>query len=111
MKTKKIKLKEFRKKMEELVGYRLVTISALDSKGCFNILYHFDKDGINTFKVLVSEKKPFIKSITDIFPSAEFYEREIYDFFGIEFEGNPRLHHKMFLPDDWKEKPPLLRKK
>ena len=45
----------------------------------------------------------------DIFPSADYYEREIHDFFGVEFEGNPKLHLKLFLADDWKEKPPLLK--
>jgi len=111
MEVKRIKLKEFRQKIEELVGYRLITISALDSRGCYHLLYHFDNNGIKTFKVLIPEKRPFIQSIIDIFPSAEFYEREIHDFFDIEFKGNPRLHEKMFLPDYWKDKPPLLKNK
>lgn len=111
MEAKRIKLKEFRQKMEELVGCRLITISALDSRGCYHLLYHFDDNGIKTFKVLISEKRPVIQSIIDIFPSAEFYEREIHDFFDIEFKGNPRLHEKMFLPDDWKGTPPLLKNK
>ena len=52
-----------------------------------------------------------IPSIMDVFPSAEFYEREIHDFFDIEFKGNPRLHEKMFLPDDWDKRPPLQKDK
>jgi NADH-quinone oxidoreductase subunit C len=47
----------------------------------------------------------------DVFPSAEFYEREIHDFFNIEFKGNLRLHEKMFLPDGWKGRPPLQKNK
>jgi NADH:ubiquinone oxidoreductase subunit C len=111
MEEKRIKLKNFRKEIEKLKSRRLITISALDSRGCYHLLYHFDVDGIKTFKVLIPEKRPMIQSIIDIFPSAEFYEREIHDFFDIEFKGNPRLHKKMFLPDDWKDKPPLLKNK
>jgi NADH:ubiquinone oxidoreductase subunit C len=107
MEEKRIDLKNFRKEMEKLRDHRLITITALDSRGCYHLLYHFDKDGIKTFKVLIPEKKPVMESIVDIFPSAEFYEREIHDFFGIEFKGNPKLHEKIFLPEDWEGRPPL----
>ena len=111
MEEKRISLNDFRKKIEELKDFRLITISALDSRGCYHLLYHFDMGKIKTIKVLIPEKKPIIASIIDIFPSAEFYEREIHDFFDIEFKGNPRLHEKMFLPDDWNERPPLQKDK
>ena len=111
MEEKRVKLKDFRKEMEKLKDRRLITMSAIDSRGCYHVLYHFDVDGIKTFKVLIPEKKPVIQSIVDIFPSADFYEREIHDFFDIEFKGNPRLHEKMFLPDDWVERPPLQKDK
>ena len=111
IKQKRISLKDFRKQIEKIKNGRLITISALDSRGCYHLLYHFDINGIKTFKVLIPEKKPVIQSIIDIFPSAEFYEREIHDFFGIEFKGNPRLHDKLFLPDDWKDRPPLKKDK
>jgi NADH-quinone oxidoreductase subunit C len=107
MEIKRIKLNDFRKEIEGLKGHRLITISAFDSRGCFHLLYHFDINGIKTLKVLVPEKKPVIPSIMDIFLSAEFYEREIHDFFGIEFKGNPKLHEKLFLPDNWQGNPPL----
>jgi NADH:ubiquinone oxidoreductase subunit C len=111
MKMKRIELRNFRKEMEKLKGLRLITISALDSRGCYHLLYHFDIEGIKTFKVLVPERRPIIPSIVDIFPSAEFYEREIHDLFGIEFKGNPKLHERIFLPDDWKGRPPLRKDK
>jgi NADH:ubiquinone oxidoreductase subunit C len=111
IKQKRISLKDFRREMEKLKGFRLITISALDSRGCYHLLYHFDIGGVKTLKVLIPEKKPVIKSVVDIFPSAEFYEREIHDFFNIEFKGNLRLHDKMFLPDDWKDRPPLRKDK
>jgi NADH-quinone oxidoreductase subunit C len=97
--------------MEGLKDVRLITISALNSRGYYHLLYHFDIEGIKTFKVLVPKKKPVIPSIVDTFPSAEFYEREIHDFFGIEFKGNPKLHERIFLPDDWEDKHPLKKNK
>ena len=104
-------MKDFRKEIEKLKDFRLITVSALDSRGCYHLLYHFDIGVIKTIKVLIPEKKPIIPSIMDILPSAEFYEREIHDFFGIEFKGNPKLHEKMFLPDDWNDRPPLQKDK
>jgi len=106
MEMKIIGLNDFRKQIEKLKDARLITISAIDTGEHYQLLYHFDINGIKTFKITIPDKKPTIKSIIDIFPSAEFYEREIHDFFGIEFENNPRLHEKMFLPENWKDQPP-----
>jgi NADH:ubiquinone oxidoreductase subunit C len=106
MEMKIIGLNDFRKQIEKLKDARLITISAIDTGENYQLLYHFDLNGIKTFKITISDKTPIIKTITDIFPSAEFYEREIHDFFGIEFEGNIRLHEKMFLPDNWSGQPP-----
>ena len=40
-----------------------------------------------------------LPSVTDLFKTAEFHEREVYDFFGIEFEGHPDLR-KILTPED-----------
>ncbi len=50
-------------------------------------------------RVYVPEKKPRLASVTDLWPSANFPEREVYDLFGLVFEGHPDLR-RILLPED-----------
>src|ERR1700676_874170 len=43
---------------------------------------------------------PVIQSVVPVWPTANWHEREIFDLFGIRFEGHPNLR-RMLLPDDW----------
>jgi NADH-quinone oxidoreductase subunit C len=51
----------------------------------------------------VSEGQP-IASITGVWPSANFYEREVFDLFGVTFTGHPRLT-RIMMPDNWNGHP------
>jgi NADH-quinone oxidoreductase subunit C len=51
----------------------------------------------------VSEGQP-IASITSVWPSANFYEREVFDLFGVTFTGHPRLT-RIMMPDNWNGHP------
>jgi NADH-quinone oxidoreductase subunit C len=42
-----------------------------------------------------------IDSITSVWPSANFYEREVFDLFGVRFGGHPNLT-RIMMPEDWK---------
>jgi len=44
--------------------------------------------------------EPRLRSVVDLFPTANFQEREVYDFFGVEFEGHPDLR-RILLPEDY----------
>src|ERR1700722_15639149 len=52
----------------------------------------------------VSGDKPTVPSVTDLWPSADWAEREIFDLFCILFEGHPNLR-RVQMPDDWEGYP------
>jgi NADH-quinone oxidoreductase subunit C len=55
-------------------------------------------------KVRMRIEEPTVRSVVDLFPGANFQEREIYDFFGVDFEGHPdprRIH----MPEDYEGHP------
>ena len=57
-----------------------------------------------TIKVFVKDEDLTLPSITEIYTSANFYEREAYDMFGIIFENHPDLT-RILMPDDWEGHP------
>ena len=73
----------------------------------FEIVVQFlstSKNSRKTVKVFVNDEDLTIPSITEIYPSANFYEREAYDMFGIVFADHPDLT-RILMPDDWEGYP------
>ena len=73
----------------------------------FEVVVQFlsiSKNQRKTIKVFVDDEDLSISSITDIYPSANFYEREAFDMFGINFLEHPDLT-RILMPDDWNGHP------
>ncbi|MFZ0212781.1 MAG: NADH-quinone oxidoreductase subunit C [Candidatus Acidiferrales bacterium] len=55
-------------------------------------------------KVKVTGKDASVPSVTGIWPTANWHEREIWDLMGVRFEGHPNLT-RILMPDDWEGHP------
>jgi NADH-quinone oxidoreductase subunit C len=65
----------------------------------YHILSHSLKERIR-LRALVHESSASVESITPVWPAANYYEREVFDLFGIRFEGHPNLR-RIMMPDEW----------
>ena len=94
-------------------GYHQLTmISCVDwiEEGQFELVYHVASHatGVHVMvKARLDRENPRVVSIGDIYENAPPYEREIHEFFGVYFIGNPDLR-PLYL-DNWQESPPLRR--
>jgi NADH-quinone oxidoreductase subunit C len=65
----------------------------------YHILSHAYKERIR-LSARVSGVDPVVESITGVWPGANYYEREVFDLFGVRFEGHPNLR-RILLPEEW----------
>ncbi|MFZ0242133.1 MAG: NADH-quinone oxidoreductase subunit B/C/D [Desulfobacterales bacterium] len=90
---------------------RLEDVTAIDesarrdrsNRPGYSLVYHllaFDSPRRVRLKIDVDGVNPAAASVTDIWPSAAWYEREVFDLFGIDFHGHPNLR-RLLLPQDW----------
>jgi len=73
----------------------------------YHILSHALKERIRLCALLDApgpDSEPSIDSITPVWAGANFFEREVFDLFGIHFAGHPDLR-RIMMPDDWKGHP------
>jgi len=76
----------------------------------FTVFYRLTSLGRNAdvrIKTALSRHDKKLPSVVDVFPSANWYEREAYDMFGLEFDGHPNLR-RILTPPSW-EGHPLLK--
>jgi len=77
------------------------------SEDRFEVIYNIIslKTGTRIYlKVWCPEEEPVVASVTDIWPAANWNEREAWDMFGIKFDGHPDLR-RMFMPEDFQYHP------
>jgi NADH-quinone oxidoreductase subunit C/D len=73
----------------------------------FTIVYHllsFDRNADVRIKVALAEGALSLATITDLWPAADWYEREAWDMFGITFSGHPHLA-RILMPPTWRGHP------
>lgn len=90
-------------------GYFLETITAVDKKDKIRLIYIFNKmpKVHRTAIYLDVNYEDDVPSVTNVFKSADWFESEVYDFFGVKFSGHPNL--KRLLTPEGMEGYPLLK--
>jgi NADH/F420H2 dehydrogenase subunit C len=81
----------------------LFCLTCIDWKTHFTMVYHLRSTTHHhtlVIKAKLDRADPVIASVTPIWHTAEFHEREVYDLFGVQFEGHPDLR-RLFLTDEW----------
>ncbi|MPZ73787.1 MAG: NADH-quinone oxidoreductase subunit C [Nitriliruptorales bacterium] len=68
------------------------------------VLYSLTHNHRFRITVQLPDAEPVIASATPLYASADFMEREMYDFFGVHFDGHPNLK-RLHMPDDWNGHP------
>lgn len=106
-------------------GYQLLrSVTAVDYLGVeprFQVVYHFtalpahvlggDPEPVDDapvrllrVKVPVASEELVVPSLVDLYPTADWHERETWDLFGIEFAGHPDLR-RILMPENWEGHP------
>jgi len=73
----------------------------------FEIVYHLlsiSKKERVRLKVKLDGVSPVLESVTSVWPGANYFEREVFDLFGIRFSGHPYLV-RILMPEDWEGHP------
>jgi NADH-quinone oxidoreductase subunit C len=73
----------------------------------FQVIYHIVSHSLKARLRLAAPIESIdleIDSIVPVWPSADFYEREVFDLFGIRFGGHPNLR-RIMMPDEWEGHP------
>lgn len=83
----------------------LFCLTAADRKDGLHVVYFLTSSDLLhkvMLRVILADKaQPVVSSVSDVWKAAEYYEREVFDLFGIRFENHPDLR-RIFLDDDWK---------
>jgi len=78
--------------------------TAADRKDGFHMVYHLTSSELGhcaMLRTILADKvNPEVATVSDVWMAAEFYEREVFDLFGIRFTNHPDLR-RIFLDDDW----------
>ena len=95
----------------------LTAVDVWPAEPRFEVVYHFVSMGVHALgdaqapppsrlrvKVRLHGEAAALPTIVDTYPNADWYEREVYDLFGILFNGHPDLR-RILMPDEWEGHP------
>lgn len=77
----------------------LMDLTAVDYGTHMDVLY-FLHNPVTYERKCIRKRAENLHTVTTIWEGANWYERELYDMFGIQFEGHPDLT-RILMPDDW----------
>ncbi|MEM0442600.1 MAG: NADH-quinone oxidoreductase subunit C [Candidatus Caldarchaeum sp.] len=87
----------------------------LKKENRIEIIYHlgsYSRPDLHTSDLALSVKldksAPRMVSLSEVWPSCVYHEREVYEMFGVVFEGHPDLR-RLLLPEYWSDTPPMLK--
>ena len=81
----------------------LFCVTCVDFKTHLTMVYHLrsmQTDETVVIKIQLDRDQPVVATVSDIWRTAEFHEREAFEMFGVQFTGHPDLR-KLILPDDF----------
>lgn len=94
---------------EQLVFDYLFCLTCVDFKTHLTMVYHLSSTRYR-YNIVVKSKldrqQPEMQTVCDIWRTAEFHEREVYELFGVHFQDHPDLR-LLILPEGWEGKNPL----
>ena len=85
----------------------ITTVDRFPLEPRFEVNYHLvsiERKARLRLKVKLTSQDAVVHSVTPVWPTANWHERENYDLFGIQFEGHPDLR-RILMPDDWEGHP------
>jgi NADH-quinone oxidoreductase subunit C len=85
----------------------ITCVDWLPSEPRFEVIYHLlstsNKERVR-LKVRLSAEIPALDSVTSVWPGANYFEREVFDLFGVRFNGHPYLR-RLLMPENWEGHP------
>jgi len=113
--ARKDTLREVAQGLQRLGFDHAVSVSGVDllEEKKIEVLYFlssYSRDDLKhlvlSLRVKLDRESPSLPSLTPVWESANLFERETYEMFGVNFEGHPNLR-KLLLQDNWDGPPPL----
>ena len=87
----------------------LFCLTCIDWRTHLTMVYHLDSTRYRhniVVKIKLNRYEPVVETVSDIWQTANFHEREVYELFGVNFLNHPDLR-LLILPDGWEGKNPL----